>query len=71
MRNVGKKVDSFTSRNRYTGKRTRNYIRGGGSRGRMPKYEFLKHTEEKAGGQTETNLFNEFKKNVYRAAERM
>jgi hypothetical protein len=71
MRNVGKKVDYFTSRNRYTGKRTRNYIRGGASRGRMRKYEFLKHADEKAGGQTEENLFNEFKKNVYRAAERM
>lgn len=37
----------------------------------MKKYEFLKHTDEKAGGQTEEYLFNEFKKNVYRAAERM
>lgn len=71
MRNVGKKVDYFTSRSRYTGKKIYNYIRGGASRGRMQKYEFLKHTDEKAGGQTEEYLFNEFKKNVYRAAERM
>lgn len=68
MRNVGRRVSSFFGKSRFTGKKIRQYLRGGASRGKMGRYGFLAKTEAQVEGTTENNLFTTFQKNIERAA---
>ena len=68
MRNVGRRISSFFGKSRFTGKKIRQYLRGGASRGKMGRYGFLAKTEAQVEGTTENNLFTTFQKNLERAA---
>lgn len=70
LRKVGRRISSFMSKSRFTGKRIRQYLRGGASRGKMGRYGFLAKTEAQTEGGVETNLFDAFQKNLERAARR-
>lgn len=69
-RNIGRRVSSFLGKSRFTGKKIRQYLRGGANRGKMPRYAFLAKTEEQTGESVETNLFADLQKNVERAARK-
>ncbi len=68
LRHVGRRISSFFGKSRFTGKKIRQYLRGGTSRGKMGRYAFLAKTEAQTGDSVETNLFASFQKNLERAA---
>lgn len=68
MRRSGRRISSFMGRSRFTGRKIRQYLRGGANRGKMDSYGFLAKTEAQVEGTTENNLFDTFQKNVERAA---
>ena len=70
LRHVGRRISSFMGKSRFTGKKVRQYLRGGASRGKMGRYGFLAKTEAQVEGTTESNLFSALQKNVERAAMR-
>ena len=70
QRNVGRRKTSFFSRSRWTGAKTRNYRRSGHSTGRMDAYRFLAKTERETADGVEERLFEDFRRNVERAAAR-
>lgn len=70
MRHIGRRVSSFFGKSRYTGKKIRQYLRGGASRGKMRRYAFLGKTEAQNASSVESNLFDAFRRNVERAAMR-
>lgn len=70
-RNVGKRNGSTFGRNRYTGKRTRMYSRMGHSTGKMGAYRFLEKTERENTDGIESRLFENFQRNVEKAAAKL
>ena len=70
LRHVGRRISSFFGKSRFTGKKIRQYLRGGASRGKMRRYAFLAKTEQQTGGSVETNLFDTFQGNLERAARK-
>ncbi len=70
MRHVGRRISSFFGKSRFTGKKIRQYLRGGASRGKMKRYGFLAKTEQQTADSVETNLFNDLQANVERAARK-
>lgn len=70
FRRVGRRVASFFGKSRFTGKKVRQYLRGGASRGKMQRYAFLAKTEQQTGDSVETNLFENLQKNVEKAARK-
>lgn len=70
MRRAGRRAGSFFGRSRFTGKKVRQYLRSGASRGRMRGYHFLSKTEQETAESVETNLFNNLSTNLERAARR-
>ncbi len=69
-RHAGRRLSSFMGKSRFTGKKVRQYLRGGASRGKMKRYAFLAKTEQQTAGSVETNLFGVFQKNLERAARK-
>lgn len=70
MRHAGRRLSSFSSKSRFTGKRIKQYLRGGASRGKMKRYAFLAKTEQQTADSVETNLFNDLQVNVEKAARK-
>lgn len=70
QRHVGRRISSFFGKSRFTGKKIRQYLRGGGSRGKMKRYAFLAKTEQQTTDSVETNLFNNLQNNVEKAARK-
>ena len=70
LRHVGRRISSFFGKSRFTGKKIRQYLRGGASRGKMGRYAYLAKTEEQTADSVENNLFNDLQKNVERAARK-
>lgn len=70
LRHVGRRISSFFGKSRFTGKKVRQYRRGGASRGKMKRYAFLAKTEQQTADSVETNLFASLQKNVERAARK-
>lgn len=70
QRHVGRRIASFFGESRFTGKKIRQYLRGGASRGKMRRYAFLAKTDAQAASSVEANLFSDLQKNVERAARR-
>jgi hypothetical protein len=70
VRNVGRRVKSFSGKNRYTGNAIRHYQRGGHSTGRMRAYGFMKKAETTSSAGVEKILFEQFEKNLEKAARR-
>lgn len=70
FRRVGRRISSFFGKSRFTGKKVRQYLRGGASRGKMKRYAFLAKTEQQTGDSVEKNLFDAFQSNVERAARK-
>ncbi len=70
LRHVGRRISSFFTKSRFSGKKIRQYIRGGASRGKMKRYAFLAKTEEQTADSVEKNLFDTFQNNVERAARK-
>lgn len=64
MRHAGRRISSFFGRSRFTGRKVRQYLRGGASRGKMRRYAFLAKTEQQTGGSVEDNLFDTFRGNL-------
>ncbi len=69
-RHVGRRISSFFGKSRFTGKKIRQYLRGGASRGKMKRYGFLAKTERQTADSVETNLFGNLQANVDRAARK-
>lgn len=69
-RKTGRRKLSFFSKSRITGKRIRNYIRGGHSTGRMKRYAFMAKTERQEETSVENNLFGTFQANLDKAARK-
>lgn len=69
-RRAGRRKISFFSKSRITGKRIRNYIRGGHNTGRMKRYAFMAKTERQEGTSVENNLFSTFQANLDKAARK-
>lgn len=55
-RKAGRRISSFFGKSRFTGKKVRQYLRGGANRGQMKRYAFLAKTEQQATGEVEANL---------------
>ena len=70
QRRIGRRVSSSLSKSRFTGKKVRQYLRGGANRGKMKRYGFLAKTEEQTAASVEANLFNNFQGNLEKAARR-
>lgn len=70
QRHVGRRISSFFGKSRFTGKKIRQYLRGGASRGKMRRYAFLAKTEQQTADSVETNLFNNLQNNVEEAARK-
>lgn len=70
VRNVGRRVQSFFSKSRFTGKAIRHYVRGGHSTGAMKAYRFMEKTENSQAASVEGNLFAQFSSNLDKAARR-
>lgn len=70
LRHAGRRISSFFGKSRFTGKKIRQYLRGGASRGKMKRYGFLAKTEQQTADSVETNLFNDLQANVERAARK-
>lgn len=70
QRHVGRRISSFFGKSRFTGKKIRQYLRGGASRGKMKRYAFLAKTEQQTADSVETNLFNNLQNNVEKAARK-
>lgn len=70
LRHVGRRIFSFFGKSRFTGKKIRQYLRGGASRGKMKRYAYLAKTEQQTADSVETNLFNDLQKNVEGAARK-
>ena len=69
-RRTGRRKLSFFSKSRISGKRIRNYIRGGHSTGRMKRYAFMAKTEMQEETSVENNLFTTFQANLDKAARK-
>ena len=70
QRHIGRRIASVFGKSRFTGKKVRQYLRGGANRGKMQRYAFLAKTEQQTAGSVETNLFEGFQKNLERAARK-
>ena len=70
QRRVGRRISSFFGKSRFTGKKIRQYLRGGARRGKMKRYAFLAKTEQQTADSVETNLFNNLQDNVEEAARK-
>ena len=70
MRRAGRRITSFFGKSRFTGKKVRQYLRGGPNRGKMKRYAFLAKTEQQTSDSVENNLFAELQKNVEKAARK-
>jgi len=70
QRHVGRRLSMFTSKSRFTGKRIKQYLRGGANRGKMKRYAFLAKTEQQTANSVESNLFNDLQANVEKAARK-
>ncbi len=68
QRHVGRRISSFFGKSRFTGKKVRQYLRGGANRGKMKRYAFLAKTERQTDDSVEANLFSDLQKTVERAA---
>ena len=69
-RKAGRRISSFFGKSRFTGKKIRQYVRGGANRGKMKRYAFLAKTEQQTAESVETNLFNNLQDNIERAARK-
>lgn len=69
-RKAGRRISSFFGKSRFTGKKIRQYVRGGANRGKMKRYAFLAKTEQQTADSVETNLFNNLQDNIERAARK-
>ncbi len=70
LRHVGRRISSVFGKSRFTGKKIRQYVRGGASRGKMKRYAFLAKTEQQTGASVEGNLFTSFQRSLERAARK-
>ncbi len=70
LRRTGRRISSFFSKSRFTGKAVRQYLRGGSYRGKMKRYAFLAKTEEQTGASVEANLFQTFQSNLEKSARK-
>lgn len=70
QRHVGRRISSVFSKSRFSGKKIRQYLRGGANRGKMRRYAFLAKTEQQTAGSVETNLFGAFQQNLERSAKK-
>lgn len=70
LRRSGRRVSSFFGRSRFTGRRIRQYLRGGANRGKMGCYAFLAKTERQTEGSVESYLFTDFQTSLERAARK-
>lgn len=70
QRKAGRRVSSFFGKSRFTGKKVRQYLRGGPDRGKMRRYAFLAKTEQQTADSVETNLFNDLQSSVERQARK-
>lgn len=70
FRHVGRRISSFFGKSRFTGKKIRQYLRGGASRGKMKRYAFLAKTEQQNEKGVEDNLFKAFHDNLEQAARK-
>ena len=69
-RKAGRRISSFFGKSRFTGKKIRQYVRGGANRGKMKRYAFLAKTEQQTADSVETNLFNNLQDHIERAARK-
>ena len=69
-RKGGRRISSFFGKSRFTGKKVRQYVRGGANRGRMKRYAFLAKTEEQMGSSVENNLFDSYQDCLEKAARK-
>lgn len=69
-RKAGRRISSFFGKSRFTGKKVRQYLRGGANRGQMERYAFLAKTEQQAMDGVEANLFNDLQNNIEKAARK-
>jgi len=72
QRNVGNRIgkSSFFSKSRWSGKKVRNYKRGGHSTGSMPAYGFLEKSEAEGFRIVEAELGKELEAAVMKAAKK-
>ena len=70
QRHVGRRMASFFGKSRFTGKKVRQYLRGGANRGRMKRYAFLAKTEQQTAASVENNLFDSLQRSVERSAKK-
>ena len=69
-RRAGRRISSFFGKSRFTGKKIRQYLRGGPRRGKMKRYAYLAKTEQQTADSVETNLFNSLQSNLEKAARK-
>lgn len=69
-RRSGRRLSSFFGKSRFTGRKVRQYMRGGARRGKMRRYAFLEKTERQSTAGVETNLFNNLQSNLEKAARK-
>lgn len=70
-RRAGRRLSSFSSLSKISGKKVRNYIRGGHSTGRMKRYAFMAKAENQQGQAVESSLFATFQQNLDKAARKL
>ena len=69
-RHTGKRTSSNNRRSRFTGKKVKYYRRSGAYRGNMKPYHFMEDAERMDNDKVAENLFNQFQKNLERAAKK-
>lgn len=70
VRHVGKRKGSYKKWSSIMGRVTKRYNRSGHSTGAMPQYKFMEKTERENTDGVETRLFDNFQKNIEKAARK-